>query len=229
MPHVNIQYSANLGAEAAMDALCFNLAEVLVAQRDGNGARVFPIGGTRVFAYPAPHFAVADGQGDRAFVYLQVRIAPGRERALVTAAGEAMMSVVRSHFAALFASRPIGITLQIDEGAPVFDAKHRAPCTRCSRADSASMKLPVNAFKAALSRARSADRSVARSRRCLRRRVARDDRFRLAADRWRARTQRRAQRAGAAAGDRAVSGQRCRPSGPKAIPRSSSSASTSAP
>ena len=39
MPHVNIQYSANLGAEAAMDALCFNLAEVLVAQRDASGAR----------------------------------------------------------------------------------------------------------------------------------------------------------------------------------------------
>jgi 5-carboxymethyl-2-hydroxymuconate isomerase len=125
MPHVNIQYSANLGAEAAMDALCFNLAEVLVAQRDDKGERVFPIGGTRVLAYPAPHFAVGDGQGDRAFVYLQVRIAPGRERALVTAAGEAMMATVRSHFAGLFAAgRPIGITLQIDEGAPVFDAKH---------------------------------------------------------------------------------------------------------
>ena len=125
MPHVNIQYSANLGPEAGMDALCLALAEVLVAQRDGKGERVFPIGGTRVLAYPAPHFAVADGQGDRAFVYLQVRIAPGRERALVTAAGEAMMAVVRSHFASLFAAgRGIGITLQIDEGAPVFDAKH---------------------------------------------------------------------------------------------------------
>jgi 5-carboxymethyl-2-hydroxymuconate isomerase len=27
-------------------------------------------------------------------------------------------------FAAIFASRAVGITLQIDEGAPVFDAKH---------------------------------------------------------------------------------------------------------
>ena len=125
MPHVNIQYSANLGAEAGMDSLCLGLADVLVAQRDAAGGRVFPIGGTRVLAYPAPHFAVADGQPDRAFVYLQVKIAPGRERALVTAAGEAMMAVVRDHFASLFASgRAIGITLQIDEGTPVFDAKH---------------------------------------------------------------------------------------------------------
>jgi 5-carboxymethyl-2-hydroxymuconate isomerase len=124
MPHVVVQYTANLGAEARIGALCQSLAEVLVAQRDGAGGRVFPIGGTRVLAYPTAHFAVADGAPDRAFVYLNVRIAAGRERALVTAAGEAMMAVVRSHFAAIFASRALGITLQIDEGAPVFDAKH---------------------------------------------------------------------------------------------------------
>ena len=124
MPHVNIQYSANVEAEAGMDALCATLAEVIGAQRDGAGERVFPLGGTRVLAYPASHFAVADGRPDRAFVYLQVKIAPGRERSLVTATGEAMMAAVRGHFAALFATRAIGITLQIEEGAPIFDAKH---------------------------------------------------------------------------------------------------------
>jgi 5-carboxymethyl-2-hydroxymuconate isomerase len=34
------------------------------------------------------------------------------------------LTVVQRHFEAIFAARPIGITLQIDEGAPVFDAKH---------------------------------------------------------------------------------------------------------
>jgi 5-carboxymethyl-2-hydroxymuconate isomerase len=124
MPHVVIQYSANLEPEAGIGRLCHALAEVLVAQRDAAGVRVFPIGGTRVMAYPATHFAVADGTPDRAFVYLNVRIAPGREASVVAAAGEAMMAVVRDHFAALFASRPLGITLQVDEGAPLFDAKH---------------------------------------------------------------------------------------------------------
>ncbi len=124
MPHVNIQYSPNLDPEAGMDALCTTLAEVIGAQRDGAGGRLFPLGGTRVFAYPAAHFAVADGRPDRAFVYLQVKIAAGRERALVTATGEAMMTAVRAHFATLFSTRAIGITLQIEEGTPVFDAKH---------------------------------------------------------------------------------------------------------
>ena len=124
MPHVVIQYTANLDPEAAIGTLCRTLAAILVAQRDGAGARVFPIGGTRVLAYPTPHFAVADGEDDRAFVYLNVRIAAGRERADIAAAGEALIAAVRSHFAAIFAARPIGITLQIDESVPAFDAKH---------------------------------------------------------------------------------------------------------
>ncbi len=124
MPHVVVHYTANLERAAEMGILCRRLAEVIAAQRDAAGAAVFPIGGTRVLAYPAPHFAVADGAPDRAFVYLNVRIAAGREDALVAATGAALIAVVRSHFAAIFASRAIGITLQIDEGAPVFDAKH---------------------------------------------------------------------------------------------------------
>ncbi len=124
MPHVVVQYTANLEPDAAIGALCSTLAAIIVAQRDAAGARVFPIGGTRVLAYPTPDFAVADGAPDRAFVYLNVRIAPGRERAAIAATGEALMTAVRSHFAPIFARRPVGITLQIDEGAPVFDAKH---------------------------------------------------------------------------------------------------------
>jgi 5-carboxymethyl-2-hydroxymuconate isomerase len=124
MPHVVVHYTANLEPGADMGALCKALCGVIVAQRDGAGARVFPIGGTRVLAYPAAHFAVADGEPDRAFVYVNVRIAAGREPPLVAAAGQALLAAVREHFAAIFASRPVGITLQIDEGAPVFDAKH---------------------------------------------------------------------------------------------------------
>ena len=124
MPHVVVQYTANLDPDAQIGALCKALAEIIVARRDSAGGRVFPIGGTRVLAYPTPHFAVADGADDRAFVYLNVRIATGRERAIVVAAGEALIAAVREHFATIFASRPVGITLQIDEGAPVFDAKH---------------------------------------------------------------------------------------------------------
>jgi len=124
MPHLVIEYTANLEPDIGIDALCATLAAVLVAQRDAGGGPLFPIGGTRVLAYPARAFAVADGGADRAFVYLNARIASGRSASAVQQVGDALLAAVKSHFAAIFASRPVGITLQIDEGAQAFDAKH---------------------------------------------------------------------------------------------------------
>ena len=61
MPHLVILYSGNLDARTDMAALCRGLAGTMLAQRDEADKPVFPPGGTRVFAYPAPHFAVSDG------------------------------------------------------------------------------------------------------------------------------------------------------------------------
>jgi hypothetical protein len=49
--------------------------------RDEAGKQVFPTGGTRVLAYPAAHYAVADGKGDYGFMYLNVRMGAGRSAA----------------------------------------------------------------------------------------------------------------------------------------------------
>lgn len=124
MPHLVIEYTANLGPDAGITTLCQTLAGVLVAQRDPGGAPVFPIGGTRVLAYPAPCFAVADGGADRAFVYLNMRIAPGRPGEVVKAVGDALLTAVKDHLAPIFAGQPLGITLHIDEGSPAYEAKH---------------------------------------------------------------------------------------------------------
>jgi 5-carboxymethyl-2-hydroxymuconate isomerase len=119
-----------------MTALCRALADVMLAQRDETGAPVFPPGGTRVLAYPAAHFAVGDGgaagraaggSGEYAFVYLNLRMGRGRSAAVHQACGRALEGAVNRHFAPLFArgaSAPIGVTLQIDEGHEVFDAKN---------------------------------------------------------------------------------------------------------
>ena len=42
---------------------------------------VFPTGGVRVLAYPAAHCAVADGERDYAFVYLNLRMGARPQRA----------------------------------------------------------------------------------------------------------------------------------------------------
>jgi 5-carboxymethyl-2-hydroxymuconate isomerase len=138
MPHLVILYTPNLDRPADqggsdMTALCRTLADTMLAQRDEAGAAVFPTGGVRVLAYPAAHYAVADGGtagraagkgDDYAFVYLNLRMGRGRSASVHERVGRALESCANAHFAPQFTSRPIGVTLQIDEGPEVFDAKN---------------------------------------------------------------------------------------------------------
>lgn len=128
MPHLVILYTPNLDKPAEqggsdVTALCRALAHAMCAQVDETGKPVFPTGGVRVLAYPAAHYAVADGERDYAFVYLNLRMGRGRSAATHKAVGTALETIAHAHFAPLLASRYIGITLQIDEGPEVFDSK----------------------------------------------------------------------------------------------------------
>jgi 5-carboxymethyl-2-hydroxymuconate isomerase len=123
MPHLVILYTPQLDAECDMTALCRCLADAMLGVRDEAGAPVFPVGGTRVLAYPAAHHAVADGSGDHAFAYLNLRMGRGRSEATRQRAGAALLDAAKAHFAPLLERRALGLTLQIDEGLEVFDAK----------------------------------------------------------------------------------------------------------
>ena len=66
----------------------------------------------------------AGGTGDYAFAYLNVRMGRGRSATTQQRAGQTLLAVAQAFFAPVMAQRHIGITLQIDEGPEVFDAKH---------------------------------------------------------------------------------------------------------
>ena len=125
MPHLVILYTPNIEAKTDVSRLCRTLADEMLLVLDEAGKQVFPIGGTRVLAYPAAHYAVADGKGDYGFMYLNVRMAGGRSEAVKKSAGDRLLEVVKQHFAQIFAQEKIGITLQIDESpGQVYDGKH---------------------------------------------------------------------------------------------------------
>ena len=133
MPHLVILYTGQLDQVVNMTTLCRQLADAMLTVKDEAGKQVFPTGGTRVLAYPAPHYAVADGgaagqaaggDGDYAFAYLNVRMGRGRTEATQQRAGETLLAVAKAFFAPLMAIQHIGVTLQIDVGQEVFDAKH---------------------------------------------------------------------------------------------------------
>lgn len=119
MPHLVILYTGQLDAETNMKVLCRDLADAMLTVVDEAGKQVFPTGGTRVLAYPAPHYAVADGGAggrkaaqfdsnphggseDYAFVYLNVRMGKGRSETTQIRAGDMLVKVTQKHFAELF-------------------------------------------------------------------------------------------------------------------------------
>ncbi|MBB3220507.1 5-carboxymethyl-2-hydroxymuconate isomerase [Pseudoduganella umbonata] len=123
MPHLRIEYTGNLDGHVDMQALCNVLCRTLTQFQDETGNSVFPLTGTRVLAYPAPYAAVADGADDRAFLYLLLRIAPGRPQPLLDAVGKALLAQVDCALAPVTALRSIRATLQFDEGRPVYEGK----------------------------------------------------------------------------------------------------------
>ncbi len=138
MPHLVILYTPGLDRPAAeggtdMSALCRAMADTMLAARDDAGKPVFPTGGTRVLAYSAAHCAVADGgaagraaggDGHYDFVYMNVRMARGRTPSVHLRVGQALEAAAKTHFAQHLAQRHIGITVQVDEGHEVFDARN---------------------------------------------------------------------------------------------------------
>jgi 5-carboxymethyl-2-hydroxymuconate isomerase len=131
MPHIVITYTPNLESKSNFSLLCRSLADAMLSVNEHHqeaGKPIFPIGGTRVFAVPAAHFAVADGppppDKEFGFVYIYLRMAKGRTPVVHRAVGEAVGNAVRAHFAPLIAQHLVGITFQIDEGHEVFDLKY---------------------------------------------------------------------------------------------------------
>ena len=78
MPHLTLEYSANLASGESIDQLCETLAHVLDAQRDENGARVYPRGGIRTRALRCEQYFVADGNPENAFMHGCLKIGAGR-------------------------------------------------------------------------------------------------------------------------------------------------------
>jgi 5-carboxymethyl-2-hydroxymuconate isomerase len=127
MPHIVIHYTPNLESQSNMGTLCRSLADAMLSVQD-EGKPVFPIGGTRVFAHPAAHFAVAQGTPPSGkqfgFVYVSLRMAKGRSAQVHEAVGAAVSQAIKQHFAALLEKHLVGVTFQIDEGHEVFDLKY---------------------------------------------------------------------------------------------------------
>jgi 5-carboxymethyl-2-hydroxymuconate isomerase len=123
MPHLKIEYTANLDAHADIGEFCKVLSHTLVTMKDGNGTLVFPLYGTRVLAYPAARYAVADGEQGRPFVYMNMRVTPGRSDELIKAVGDELLAAAKAYLAPVLEQLPLRLTLHIDATPPGYEGK----------------------------------------------------------------------------------------------------------
>ncbi|MFM0075764.1 5-carboxymethyl-2-hydroxymuconate Delta-isomerase [Paraburkholderia sediminicola] len=114
MPHLTLEYSANLADEASIGQLCTSLAACLDAQRD-NDQRVYPLGGIRVRALRCEQYCIADGRPDAAFLHANLKIAAGRSEATKKTTGDALFEAIKRHFAAEFEKHGLALSLEINE------------------------------------------------------------------------------------------------------------------
>ena len=119
MPHIVIEYTANLGAQARIPELLKTVNETMIAQ-DG----VFPTGGIRSRALRLDDYRMADGAADDAFVHVTLKIGSGRSEAVKKRVCDALFDAVKAHFAELYEKRYLALSLEIVEFSETGSYKH---------------------------------------------------------------------------------------------------------
>lgn len=117
MPHLIVEYSANIEDQIALDALLDKLHTCAL------GTGVFPLGGLRVRAHRADDYRIADKAPDNGFVHVTALIGHGRALDVQQRAAEELFAALTAHLETLYAKSPLAISLNVQEFHPVLNFK----------------------------------------------------------------------------------------------------------
>lgn len=108
MPHLIVEYSANLESRLELEALMAKLRDVAVA------GGVFPLAGIRVRAARRDRYLIADGAPAHGFVHVMARIGEGRAEAVRRAQAQALFDALRAHLEPLRSDQVGGLALSLE-------------------------------------------------------------------------------------------------------------------
>ena len=120
MPHLTIEYSANLEERSDIAGLCATLHSAMLA------TFLFELGAIRVRAVRCDHFAVADFLAQNGFADLRLRIGAGRSEHEKKRAGDMIFAAACAHFEPLFQTPHFALSLDIAETDPSLSWKKNA-------------------------------------------------------------------------------------------------------
>ncbi|HUL77926.1 MAG TPA: 5-carboxymethyl-2-hydroxymuconate Delta-isomerase [Vicinamibacteria bacterium] len=109
MPHLVLEYSANVPDDPDPDRVLLRLHEALTKPGPFDLANVK----SRVVRHE--RFRVAEGAPGRAFVHLTVSVLAGREAAVLRETGESLVTVLRESFPVAAAERSCDFTVELRE------------------------------------------------------------------------------------------------------------------
>ena len=112
MPHIQIDYTANLEADIQERKLVETLHQAAVE------SGIFPVWGIRTIAQPVLHYRMGNGAPDNGFVQVFVRIGPGRDLALRQRIASLLFDALMQSMGSLLEARRLGCQLEVME----FDA-----------------------------------------------------------------------------------------------------------
>ncbi len=113
MPHLIIDYSANLETVADISGLC----EALRIR--ASSLRALPESGVRVRAFKADHVAIADGDPAHGYVDISVRLREGRPQEVKEQVAASLFDAAKTYLADVIAAQPVMVSLEVRE----IDAK----------------------------------------------------------------------------------------------------------
>lgn len=117
MPHLIIEYSANLEDRLDLERLMVKLRDCAVA------SGVFPLGGIRVRGARRDRYLITDGDPDNAFVHVTARIGHGRSLEVRKRVAADLFETVSGHLDPLFATRGLALSFEIQEIDPATSLK----------------------------------------------------------------------------------------------------------
>ena len=117
MPHITLEYSANLEPDLDVGALCDAL-RVAAIETD-----VFPVAGIRVRALRADHYSIADGQALHVFIDIGVRLRGGRDLDTRKAASGHIFEAAKAFVAPLMDRRSVALSLEMRNIDPELSPK----------------------------------------------------------------------------------------------------------
>ena len=107
MPHLMIDYSANIEPDVDIGAFCDTLRDV-VASIDA-----FPLAGVKVRAVRVDHYAIADGNPEHGFIDISVRIREGRDMETKQNAAQKLFDAANEFVADVMQRRSLALSLEL--------------------------------------------------------------------------------------------------------------------